>query len=91
MKHSVFGHHLLLGFHPCEGEIGVGIGQLHLHLGVIVPAPGSLRIRLGTQPESGLPEELTAGEAEVVETAYPDEVFDGRPLQGRRGPAQEVG
>ena len=90
MEHPVLGHHPIFRTQLREVEVGVGAAQIHLHLGMVLPPSAPLRIGLGAQPEPRLPEELAAGEAEVVEASHPDQILHRGALQRRRGPAQEV-
>src|SRR6267143_4143401 len=80
-ERGVFGEQPFVGREVAKGQVLVRVieGQLEL-----VPAS------LGGDPQPYLPEKLAAREAEAVASAHPDERFDRRALQARRGTPDEI-
>ena len=74
--HPVLGDHLVVRVEVRKGDAGVRVVERQFGLRMVLPAAGAFVVRLGAEPQPGLPEQLSPGEAEVGEAADPDEVLD---------------
>src|SRR5258705_9227031 len=87
-ERGVFGEQPLVGREPAEAQVLVRVIERQLELAPA--APFTALLSLGGEPQSHLPEQLAAREAEAVAPAHPDEGLDRRALQARRSAPHKI-